>query len=75
MGDKIKAVIRTPQRMTAAIGGRDTTPAKWKGEWQAEETYAALQKVSRAGSSYVCIKSCVGVDPALDVGEGVEGEY
>lgn len=74
MGDKIKAVIRTPQRMTAAIGGRDTTPAKWKGEWQAEETYAALQKVSRAGSSYVCIKACVGVDPALDVGEGVEGE-
>lgn len=74
MGDKIKAVIRTPQRMTAAIGGRDTTPAKWKGEWQAEETYAALQKVSRAGSSYVCIKACVGVDPAQDVGEGVEGE-
>ena len=74
MGDKIKAVIRMPQRMTAAIGGRDTTPAKWKGEWQAEETYAALQKVSRAGSSFVCIKACVGVDPALDVGEGVEGE-
>lgn len=75
MGDKIKAVIRTPQRMTAVIGGRDTTPAKWKGEWQAEESYAALQKVSRAGSSFVCIKACVGVDPALDVGEGVEGEY
>ena len=74
MGDKIKAVIRTPQRMTAAIGGRDTTPAKWKGEWQEEESYAALQKVSRAGSSFVCIKACVGVDPALDVGEGVEGE-
>lgn len=67
--------IRTGKRVEAQAGGRDTTPAKWRGEWQAEETYLTLQKVSREGSSYVCIKSCVGVDPAEDVGEGAEGTY
>ena len=67
--------IRTKKRVEAQAGGRDTTPAKWRGEWQTEETYLTLQKVSREGSSYVCIKSCVGVDPAEDVGEGAEGTY
>ena len=85
MSGKIKAVIRPPQKLSAyideppridaEIGGRDTTPAKWRGEWQQEETYAALQKVSHLGSSYVCIKGCTGVDPEADVtlGDGVEG--
>lgn len=67
--------ILTKKRVEAQAGGRDTTPAKWRGEWKSEETYLTLQKVSREGSSYVCIKSCVGVDPAEDVGEGAEGTY
>jgi hypothetical protein len=87
MSGKIKAVIRPPQRLSAyideppridaEIGGRDTIPAKWRGEWQPEETYAALQKVSHLGSSYVCIQACQGVDPEADVtlGDGTEGEY
>lgn len=75
MGDKIKAVIREPGRITAAVGGRDTTPAKWRGKWQPEERYGTLHKVEHLGSSYVCIKGCVGVDPEADVtlGNGVEG--
>lgn len=75
MADKIKAVIREPGRITAAVGGRDTTPAKWRGQWQPEERYGALHKVEHLGSSYVCIKGCVGVDPEADVtlGNGVEG--
>lgn len=75
MGDKIKAVIRETQRVTAAVGGRDTTPAKWRGKWQPEERYGTLHKVEHLGSSYVCIKACVGVDPEADVtlGNGVEG--
>ena len=87
MSGKIKAVIRPPQRLSAyideppridaEIGGRDTTPAKWRGEWQQEETYAALQKVSHLGSSYVCVQACQGVDPEADVtlGNGIEGQY
>lgn len=71
----LEVTIRTKKRVEAQAGGRDTTPAKWRGEWQPEETYLTLQKVSREGSSYVCIKSCVGVDPAEDVGEGAEGTY
>ena len=75
MGDKIKAVIREPGRITAAVGGRDTTPAKWRGKWQPEERYGTLHKVEHLGSSYVCIKACQGVDPEADVtlGNGVEG--
>lgn len=75
MADKIKAVIREPGRITAAVGGRDTTPAKWRGKWQPEERYGTLHKVEHLGSSYVCIKGCVGVDPEADVtlGNGVEG--
>ena len=75
MGDKIKAVIRETQRVTAAVGGRDTTPAKWQGQWKPEERYGTLHKVEHLGSSYVCIKACQGVDPEADVtlGNGVEG--
>lgn len=75
MADKIKAVIREAGKITAAVGGRDTTPAKWRGKWQPEERYGVLHKVEHLGSSYVCIKACVGVDPEADVtlGDGVEG--
>jgi hypothetical protein len=77
MADKIKAVIREVGKITAAVGGRDTTPAKWRGKWQPEERYGVLHKVEHLGSSYVCIKACVGVDPEADVtlGDGVEGQY
>jgi hypothetical protein len=75
MADKIKAVIRETGRITASVGGRDTTPAKWRGKWQPETDYGTLHKVEHLGSSYVCIKGCVGVDPETDValGDGVEG--
>lgn len=77
MTDRIKAVIREVGKITVAVGGRDTTPAKWMGKWQPEERYGVLHKVEHLGSSYVCIKACVGVDPEADVtlGDGVEGQY
>ena len=35
--------------------------------WDPNTKYLPLQKVSRLGSSYICITTNVGVDPALDV--------
>ena len=75
MASKIKAVIREVEKISAAVGGRDTTPAKWMGKWKPEIAYGTLHKVEHLGSSYVCIKGCVGVDPEADValGDGVQG--
>lgn len=55
----------------------DTIPAKWRGQWDAGETYAALEKVAHLGSSYVCVKNCSGVDPEADVtlGDGTQGQH
>jgi hypothetical protein len=75
MASKIKAAIREVEKISAAVGGRDTTPAKWMGKWEAEKSYGTLQKVEHLGNSYVCIKNCAGVDPEADValGDGVQG--
>lgn len=43
--------------------------------WDSEKKYLPLQKVSRLGSSYICVAANVGVDPALDVaGENGQGD-
>lgn len=45
-------------------------------KWDEEKKYLPLNKVSRLGSSYICIAACVGVDPALDTaGEDGEGNF
>lgn len=46
-------------------------------EWDSTHSYVPLVKVSRLGSSYICITANDGVDPALDVvdGDGVTGRY
>lgn len=69
----VKASLGSPEPVKASVGLREGIPSGW-GVWGAAEEYTPLIKVSHEGSSYVCIKACVGVDPALDVGEGVEGE-
>ena len=43
--------------------------------WDEEKKYLPLNKVSRLGSSYICVAANVGVDPALDVaGENGQGD-
>lgn len=49
--------------------------SKWLGEWQVGRSYVPLDKVSRGGSSFVCVRPCTAVDPLVDVGDGVEGQY
>lgn len=43
--------------------------------WNSSTKYLPLQKVSRLGSSYICKKTNIGNDPALDVAGGTEGTY
>ena len=69
----LRAKLGSPAPVKASVGLREGIPSGW-GVWGAAEEYTPLMKASHEGSSYVCIKACVGVDPALDVGEGVEGE-
>lgn len=71
----LTANVNTPQRVSASVGSREPAPYTWSGRWLEDRQYQPLEKVSRDGSSYLCVKACAGVDPAADVGEGVEGEY
>lgn len=41
--------------------------------WDGEKKYLPLNKVSRLGSSYICLAACAGVDPAMDTA-GRNGE-
>ena len=43
--------------------------------WDPETKYLPLNKVSRLGSSYICLNACMGIDPALDVADGTEGYH
>lgn len=45
--------------------------------WDSTKTYRPLQKVYRLGSSYICTKTNVDVDPWADVdeGDGIKGSY
>lgn len=49
--------------------------SKWLGDWQVGRSYVPLDKVNRGGSSFVCVRPCTAVDPLVDVGDGVEGQY
>mgnify|MGYP000117657111 CR=1 FL=1 len=45
-------------------------------EWDGSKAYEPLMKVSRQGSSYLCVTENTGVDPSLDVPEGgAQGAY
>lgn len=61
-----------PLNASLRLGG--DVQSKWLGEWQVGRSYAPLDKVSRDGSSFVCVRPCASVDPLVDVGDGVEGE-
>ncbi len=63
----------TPLRASLRLG--DDVQTKWLGEWAVGRAYLPLEKVSRGGSSYVCTRACTAVDPLVDVGDGVEGQY
>lgn len=43
--------------------------------WGREKKYLPLQKVFRMGSSYICKAVCAGIDPVVDVADGVEGNH
>ncbi len=63
----------TPLRASLRLG--DDVQSKWLGDWAVGRSYLPLEKVSRGGSSYVCTRACTAVDPLVDVGDGVEGQY
>lgn len=63
----------TPLKASLRLG--DDAQSKWLGDWQVGRSYVPLDKVNRGGSSFVCIRPCTAVDPLVDVGDGVEGQY
>jgi hypothetical protein len=69
----IKAKIGSATPVKAAVRLVDGIQAGWS-VWREDRAYLPLEKVSRLGSSYICTNGCTGVDPALDVGDGVEGD-
>ena len=65
----LKAKVGNVAPLRANVRVNDDVQNKWLGEWQEGKTYQPMDKVSRNGSSYVCIKACTGVDPEQDLGE------
>lgn len=70
----VRAVLGKTGDVKASAGVIGGVPAGWS-VWNAEKRYSPLEKVSYNGSSYVCMKASMGVDPETDVSGGVEGEY
>lgn len=71
----LKAKMGGVAPLNASLRLGSDVQSKWLGEWQVGRSYAPLDKVSRDGSSFVCVRSCTAVDPLVDVGDGVEGQY
>jgi hypothetical protein len=71
----LKAKMGGVAPLNASLRFGGDVQSKWLGEWQVGRSYAPLDKVSRGGSSFVCVRPCTAVDPLVDVGEGVEGQY
>jgi len=66
-------------QVTELVGGavRDLEAARVWEPWDGDKTYVRENKVSRRGSSYLCVAPCQGVDPVLDVAEsgGERGNF
>lgn len=73
MADLIEVRILNENSVEARLGSGGV-PCRWEA-WKADRRYEPLNCVGYNGSSYVCTQACAGVDPAEDVGEGVEGQY
>lgn len=71
----LKAKMGSVAPLNASLRLGSDVQSKWLGEWQVGRSYAPLDKVSRGGSSFVCVRPCTAVDPLVDVGDGVEGQY
>lgn len=71
----LKAKMGGVAPLNASLRLGSDVQSKWLGEWQVGRSYAPLDKVSRGGSSFVCVRPCTAVDPLVDVGDGVEGQY
>ncbi len=47
-----------------------TEAAEFWAAWDSETAYIQRQKVAHLGSSYICLRPCTGVDPAIDYASG-----
>lgn len=69
----VPQVTEAVQQAVDALEQAEESVKVWE-VWDPSTKYLPLQKVSRLGSSYICLTANVGVDPALDVptstGEG-----
>lgn len=70
----LKAKVGGVTPLKASLRLTDGIQAGWS-VWEVGRSYLPLEKVSRSGSSYVCTRACTAVDPLVDVGDGVEGQY
>lgn len=70
----IRAKIESTAPVKASVRLVDGIQAGWS-VWEVGRSYLPLEKVSRGGSSFICTRVCTAVDPLVDVGEGVEGQY
>ena len=70
----MKANVGGVTPLRASLRLTDGIQAGWS-VWEVDRSYLPLEKVSRGGSSYVCTRACTAVDPLVDVGDGVEGQY
>ena len=71
----LKAKMGGVAPLSASLRLGSDVQSKWLGEWQVGRSYAPMDKVNRGGSSFVCVRPCTAVDPLVDVGNGVEGQY
>lgn len=77
MSKELEVQISAQSQYAEAMAGAPGSVASRWSKWDTNTKYAVLRSVSHNGSSYVCIKACIGVDPEMDVaaGDGVKGEY
>lgn len=65
----LKAKMGGVAPLKAEMRLNDDVQNRWTGEWLPGREYRPMDKVSRNGSSYVCVKICTGVDPEIDLDE------
>lgn len=68
----VPQVTESVQAAISALNQAEEDIKVWE-IWSSATKYMPLQKVSRLGSSYICTAACIGVDPVLDAGDGVQG--
>lgn len=67
----LKAKLGGVAPLKAEMRLNDDVQNRWLGEWLPGREYRPMDKVSRNGSSYICVEACTGVDPETDT----EGRY